>query len=334
MEHQSGDSRERPSKEADPRRRLVTDGGRDSELPRRESPAFGSTDPDDDPFVWAGEHPASDDRSEQSGEADTGVDDADGEEAPGLSVPDEGPGPSDESAGADRDESGDDAPTAEVRTVKECAERLSELAEDLNLKAINASLKHARDEDEGLETIHDELEIYADRLTKEIEELEDAIEDIEEPNRRWRSTTYPGLTSIPGLNLGRTERRPLLSSAPAVLRTDSPGGTLDDGDDDQSTGSVPVKTNGAAVNGHSPESATAIEPLDFLIPGVELRDMWRADEVDYTNTSHDAEWWVLETTPRSLDGDESREFPPEVTEFALDPDEVPFEDLLEDVEDE
>lgn len=285
----------------------MTDGGSDE---------FGTPDPDDDPFVWP------DDR-DQSDTARTDATDGDAREDPVA----------DQETGAKSGVS-DQPPTHGERlpegldAMEERLDRLDTVAEDLNIAAINAGLKHARGEEADLATLHKEVETYAERVDAEVERISSILEHVRDELETLAAGQGPGHQAAAGsLPRGSQPSPTVTVRAGWENPRDTTG--LDSG--------IVVGVDDDAENGKTPTVAPNVDPVEFLIPGAKLRDMWRATwRNEYGESARDGERWILETTPREEPGTDALEFPPEVTEFTLDPDELSFADVLDlvDVDDE
>jgi hypothetical protein len=247
---------------------------------------------------------------------------------------------------------GGDTPIAEtVDTLESQLERLANHTEDVRVAALNADLKHARGEDDALDRRLDDLRESAEQLTSALERVEDEVADLgdavasgeERPSGQPRSRGRPHVPGgrtppdgadqrLPGRQLDSPAAEP---SAGVVFGGDAGGGGTDQvADEDLERGETIAPTS-TPVDADPAPVRPAVDPVEFLIPGSNLRDMWRVTARSGGNggdgvSESTIERWVLETRPRSdrRDPDETPEFPPEVTEFTLDPDEIPFEQLL------
>lgn len=220
-----------------------------------------------------------------------------------------------------------------IRTMERRLERVSDIASDIDVAMLNGDIKLYRREPDELEAIHEKIKAQAGHLDREVDRLAEQLEALEaaveaRPRRRpleGHAGTMTGGTRGSVVPEGRQSSMSP-SGTPSISTNQGPDVEFDDG---------PAE----------PSRAPSIAPtVDDLLPGTKLRDMWRIARRTATNgdgglTERSYERWIVETRPGAsesvADGDEgSPEFPPEVTEFTLDDDEIPFEVLLELVADD
>lgn len=323
--------------DGDGRRPVVTDGGREvGDDESRPADVTGPPDSEEDPFLWAGNgvvvsDPSGRDALERNGDSGEALASDQPTERTGNRVGD----PIDDvaverrelPAGVDtrvRDRSVDERTdlTERLSEMERRLDRLSGIAEELNVAAINADLKHARGEDEELERVHDELQTRAERLDDDLERLEGLLEDVRgdarlRPQRRLQR---------PGPHPHRNRQLPPASGA---TDSDSVRSSEPESRDQPAVADDPALGPGGDERGGTPlTDAPRMDPVEFLIPGAKLRDMWRATVGSNRIGDHsDRERWILETSAR--DRADRYTFPPEVTGFTLDPDELSFGELLE-----
>lgn len=316
--------------------------------PQEPAPELRSDEADGDQFLWGPD-----------------VEPADPER---TSEPD-GPDP-DAAPNADtgsRDESEDPGADDEVAALRDELETVRELVEDLRVAALNADLKEARDE--SASGHHEEIRTAADQIRRRVDCIEDGLDDLEPRARSEHGAGNVGVPVLPGRGprspdgigeappgpvsrrgaVGQRSRRSIENGdgGGVVFGTARDGGPGADSDGAQPVDEPEVvdheETGPGVDDGRMPDTGLA-DPGQFLLPGARLRDIWRLP-AHATAADHDGEngqfveRWVVETTPcqraQATGGScGTLEFPPEVTEFALAPDEVPFEKLLEGVADE
>lgn len=227
------------------------------------------------------------------------------------------------------------APTEEgavpeaVEEVAKQLERLETVAEELTVDTINANIKRVQGATDELKSVHDDLEAHARAVERTVGCLEDRLEEIREAFTRRHRERRAARPEPPGRNqpTAPASQRPAGRFDPA--RPTPPRATGSDGGlvlDDLPTPDAASDEGG---------TDTPDEPVEFLIPGTELRDMWRVRSRpgDGPLGGTPTERWILETSPRMVDSEDGPpedrfDIPPEVAEFTLDPDEMSFDDLL------
>lgn len=189
------------------------------------------------------------------------------------------------------------------------------------METINANIKRVQGEREALEAVHDELDTHARAVERTVEHLEDRLDEVREAFRRRQRDRRAGRDGAPR-RAGPTATVPQRLAARFDDRRRGPRGQ-------------PGVDGGLVLDGLPPGQPDAQEatdgaeaPAEFLIPGTELRDLWRVR----TGNGPGTERWMLETSERMVaDGpsDDLADVPPEVAEFTLDPDEMAFEEVLD-----
>lgn len=335
------------------------DGG---DTPDGDATEFALADPDADSFRWG---PHGNDRAKTARETSGGTSSGSPDGSPGGSSgrasrdstgrTTTGPEPP---AGADGPAPGpaDDGPEsldARLASMERRLDRLSDVGSDLTVAALNGTIKVARDERGDLDVILEDVRTDAERVDEEVtrlreqlaalrEAVEAVVEEAVDERRALRATTAPD--DVRGAS-GRPRSLPAWAE-----RLVFPPGVVDRGREERGvpradTGETAPAEGSADAPGREAGGGTAgpespdLDPVAPVVPGTKLRDMWRTAARTERNgdgglTERRGERWILETQPTAASDDDHRagdadEFPPEVTEFTLDDDEISFEELLD-----
>jgi hypothetical protein len=298
-----------------------------------------------DPFLWGP------DLEPVDSERTSGTDRGDPDAAPTKEA----------SSGSKSDDSGC---ADEVEELRDELEDVRALLEDLRVAALNADLKQARDE--SASGHHEEIRTAADQIRRSVDRIEEGLDDLEPGAPTERLDGDVGASILAGRGprplapvgeaspepwsrrgaVGQRSRRAMENGdgGGVVFGAARDGGSGGDCDGIQPVDGPEVDQEEAVTGAEdaSMPDAERTDPGQFLLPGARLRDIWRLPLQAAADHDGDGaryvERWVVETTPCERGPAPSGsggtpEFPPEVTEFALAPDEVPFDRLVEGVAD-
>lgn len=133
-------------------------------------------------------------------------------------------------------------------------ERVSDIAADVTLAALNGDVKLTRCEPDELAIIHEQMRTYVDHLEREVERLTKQLDAFEE------TVDGPAVERSPG--------------HPAPTRADLPSGRRQSRG--MQTADTPTDNSGVEVGDITPEQPSqdaTLRPVEELIPGTNLRDM-------------------------------------------------------------